>query len=43
MRASYNAHTPHTFTREETRIKRALELAHKLRTRTLYGDREQEH
>ncbi len=25
--------------REETRIKRALELAHKLRTRTLYGDR----
>jgi hypothetical protein len=26
--------------REETRIKRALELAHKIRTRTLYGDRE---
>jgi hypothetical protein len=25
--------------REETRIKRALELAHKLRTHTLYGDR----
>ncbi|MDZ4701456.1 MAG: YdeI/OmpD-associated family protein [Rhodothermales bacterium] len=28
--------------REETRIKRSLDLAHKLRTRTLYGDREQE-
>jgi Bacteriocin-protection, YdeI or OmpD-Associated/Domain of unknown function (DUF1905) len=28
--------------REETRIKRALELAHKLRTRTLYGDREKD-
>jgi uncharacterized protein YdeI (YjbR/CyaY-like superfamily) len=24
--------------REETRVKRAVELAHKLRTRTLYGD-----
>ena len=26
--------------RTETRIKRALELAHKLRTNTLYGDRQ---
>ncbi len=28
--------------REETRIKRALELAHKLRTHTLYGDKVRE-
>lgn len=28
--------------REETRIKRALELAHKLRTYTLYGDKKEE-
>jgi hypothetical protein len=27
--------------REETRIKRALELAHKLKTNTLYGDRKE--
>lgn len=28
--------------RQETRIKRALELAHKLRTHTLYGDQREE-